>query len=98
MVLRSSVAVYGSGAKNPGDLTEERGSILPPGSPQRRRLELEELALEHGGACMRLSTVLAPEEGDLLARQLNATAAGVTRLPSPPRFPFSERSDELGAT
>lgn len=146
VVLRSSVAVYGSDAKNPGALTEERGSILPPGSPERRRLELEELALEHGGACLRLSTVLAPEEGDLLARQLNGAAAwapagrdpqvqflgvqdaaralvvaaegktqgvfnvsgdgsiplkevyraaGVTRLPSPPRFPFSERSDDL---
>ncbi|MEZ5363718.1 MAG: 1-acyl-sn-glycerol-3-phosphate acyltransferase [Bryobacterales bacterium] len=70
VVLRSSAFAYGADPKNPGDLTEERGPILHRDAPEQRWLGLEELVLARGGACLRMATILAPEEGDLIARKL----------------------------
>ena len=76
LVLRSHAYVYGSSTKNPGLMTEERISLLPAGAPEQQWLRLEEIAGRHpNSAIVRLTNVLAPEEGDLLVRQLARPAA-----------------------
>ena len=76
LVLRSHAYAYGSNTKNPGLMTEERVSLLPPGAPEQRWLRAEELASKFpNSALVRLTNVLAPEEGDLLVRQLARGAA-----------------------
>ena len=85
VVLRSHAIAYGVSMKNPGLLEEGRVSLLPKNSLDRRWLEAEELLFGHPGAngagkgfsaaAMRLSSVLAPEEGDLVARMLAGRVA-----------------------
>ena len=76
LVLRSHAFAYGSDEKNPGLMTEERISFLPATAPEQRWLEAERLAQRFPHwAAVRLTNVLAPEEGDLLVRQLARRAA-----------------------
>ncbi len=76
LVLRSHAYAYGSNTKNPGLMTEERVSLLPPGVQEQRWLRAEELASKFPNfAVVRLTNVLAPEEGDLLVKQLSRRAA-----------------------
>lgn len=71
LVLRSSAFVYGSSTKNPGLMTEERISLLPPGAPEQKWLRMEEVAARHPNSMtVRLANVLDPGEGDLLVQQL----------------------------
>ena len=72
IVLRSHAYAYGSSAKNPGMITEERVSLLPAGAPSQHWLRAEELAARHPNwAAVRLATVLAADEGDPLVRCLD---------------------------
>lgn len=84
VVLRSSAFAYGANPKNAGRLTEDRGPILEPDAPERRWLELEELVLSRGGACLRMATVLEPAEGDLAAQLLASKFAVVPFGRDPP--------------
>src|SRR5579859_608372 len=78
IVLRSHAYAYGSSAKNPGMITEERVSLLPAGAPAQQWLRAEELAARQPNwAAVRLATVLAAEEGDPLVRKLAAQSATV---------------------
>ena len=71
LVLRSHAYAYGSSTKNPGLMTEDRISLLPAEAPEQRWLQMEELAAGHpNAASVRLTNVLAPEEGDLLVKLL----------------------------
>jgi 1-acyl-sn-glycerol-3-phosphate acyltransferase len=72
LVLRSHAYVYGSSAKNPGLMTEERVSLLAPGAPEQRWLQAEEAALAFPNtAVVRLTNVLDTEEGDLIVKQIS---------------------------
>lgn len=76
IVLRSHAYAYGSSPKNPGLMTEERVSLLPLDAPEQSWLRAEEIVTRHRNhALLRLTNVLAPEEGDLLVRQLASRAA-----------------------
>ncbi|MBI2819296.1 MAG: 1-acyl-sn-glycerol-3-phosphate acyltransferase [Acidobacteria bacterium] len=76
LVLRSHAMVYGANPKNPGFLTEERVSLLPERAPEIRWLRAEQIAARFGNtAILRLTNVLAPEEGDLLVKQIAGRAA-----------------------
>ncbi|MBK9166059.1 MAG: 1-acyl-sn-glycerol-3-phosphate acyltransferase [Bryobacterales bacterium] len=71
LVVRSTAYVYGSSDKNPGLMTEERVSLLPDNAPEQRWLRAEERALSFPNtAVLRLTNILAPEEGDFVVRQL----------------------------
>jgi len=71
VVQRSTAFCYGANEKNPGLMTEERLSLLDPRSPAQRWLRAEQEALRFGNsAVLRLSNLLAPEEGDLIVRQI----------------------------
>jgi 1-acyl-sn-glycerol-3-phosphate acyltransferase len=71
LVLRSHAYAYGSNSKNPGQMTEERVSLLPGRDPAHRWLRAEEIASRFpNAAAVRLVNVLAPEEGDVAVRQL----------------------------
>jgi 1-acyl-sn-glycerol-3-phosphate acyltransferase len=76
LILRSHAYAYGSSAKNPGMMTEERISLLPPDAPEQHWLQLETAAAKHPEcAVLRLTNVLAPEEGDLVVRQIRRSSA-----------------------
>ena len=76
LVLRSHTCAYGSNPKNPGMMTEERVSLLPPDAPERQWLEFEAAAAKHpSSAIVRLTNVLAAEEGDPLVRQISRRTA-----------------------
>ncbi|MBS1856993.1 MAG: FAD-dependent oxidoreductase [Acidobacteria bacterium] len=76
LVLRSHAYAYGSSTKNPGFMTEERVSLLPLDAKEQRWLKAEEITRRHPGwAAVRLTNVLAPEEGDLLLRQMSSRSA-----------------------
>jgi 1-acyl-sn-glycerol-3-phosphate acyltransferase len=78
LVVRSHASTYGANAKNPGMMTEDRVSLLPPNVPERRWLELETLASGRAdSAIVRLATVLAEGEDDPLVRKLTSRAAAV---------------------
>src|SRR2546428_7275934 len=88
LVLRSFAYVYGSSTKNPGLMTEERVSLLPPGAPELRWLEAEEKALRFGNtAIVRLANVLSAGEGDLLVKQI-ARRAGISLACHDPNVQF----------
>ncbi len=75
-VLRSHAYAYGSSPKNPGMMDEERISLLPAAAPEQYWLEREAVAASHpNSAIVRLTNVLAQEEGDLLVRKLSERAA-----------------------
>ena len=72
LVLRSHAYAYGSSAKNPGLMTEERVSLLASGAPEQRWLKGEEAALKFSNsAVIRLTNVLDPDEGDLIVKQIS---------------------------
>ena len=72
LVLRSHAYAYGSNPKNPGLMTEERVSLLPPGAPEQRWLQAEQMALEFSScAVVRLTNILDTEEGDLIVKQIS---------------------------
>jgi 1-acyl-sn-glycerol-3-phosphate acyltransferase len=76
LVLRSHAFAYGSDEKNPGLLTEDRISLLPARASEQRWLNAEHIASRHPNwAAVRLTNVLAVEEGDLLVRQLSRHVA-----------------------
>ena len=76
LVLRSHAIVYGANPKNPGFMTEDRVSLLPERAPESRWLRAEQIAARFGNATIvRLTNVLAPEEGDLIVKQLSSRAA-----------------------
>jgi 1-acyl-sn-glycerol-3-phosphate acyltransferase len=71
LVLRSNGYAYGSNPKNPGMLTEDRISLLPPSDSAQRWLQCEEIARRHpNSAAVRLATVADRGEGDLLMAKL----------------------------
>ncbi len=83
VVLRSHAVAYGISMKNPGLLDEGRPTLLPKASLDRRWLEAEEALFSHAGAresvsgrrystaAVRLTSVLAPEESDLVTRMVS---------------------------
>ena len=72
LVLRSHAYAYGSNPKNPGMLDETRISLLPASDPAQRWLLAEEIAARHPShAAVRLTNVLAPEEGDPIVLKLS---------------------------
>ena len=72
LVLRSSAYAYGSNMKNPGLMTEDRVSLLPPGAPEQRWLRAEEAALGFGNASViRFANILDPGEGDLIVQRVS---------------------------
>jgi 1-acyl-sn-glycerol-3-phosphate acyltransferase len=76
LVLRSHAYAYGSNPKNPGYMTENRLSLLPPAAEANRFLRLEEMAATHPNhAAIRLTTVASVAEGDPFAVKLAAGAA-----------------------
>ena len=76
LVVRSHAYAYGSNPKNPGLLDESRISLLPPDDPAQRWLKAESIAASHPNwAAIRLTNVLAPEEGDLIVQKLSGGMA-----------------------
>lgn len=76
LVVRSHAYAYGSNPKNPGLMEESRISLLPPDDPAQRWLRCESIAERHSnGASIRLTNVLAREEGDLIVGKLCSGAA-----------------------
>ena len=76
LVLRSHGYAYGSNPKNPGMVTEERISLLPPGDRAQSWLKAEEIAKIHAGAAVvRLTNVTDPAEGDPLTIKLSHAIA-----------------------
>jgi 1-acyl-sn-glycerol-3-phosphate acyltransferase len=76
LVVRSSGYAYGTNPKNPGMMTEDRVSLLPPADPAQRWLQAEEIAGRHpNSACIRMANVLDPAEGDLLVTKLARNSA-----------------------
>ncbi len=72
LVVRSHAYAYGSSTKNPGLMSEERVSLLPASAPEQWWLRAERIVSRFPNwAAVRLTNVLAPEEGDLLVRQLS---------------------------
>ena len=75
LVLRSNAFAYGSNAKNPGLMTEDRISLLPEGARDERWLRLEEAAAKHpNSVALRLANVLS-DTTDLIPQQLWAKRA-----------------------
>ena len=75
LVLRSHACAYGTSTKNPGMMTEERISLLPLDAPEQSWLKAEAIAARHPNwAAVRLTNVTAPEEGDLLMRQIASSS------------------------
>src|SRR5215469_14953848 len=74
LVLRSHAYVYGSSAKNPGMMGEDRVSLLPTHAPEQiwLRAEKETLAFPNS-AVIRLTNVLDASEGDLLVKQISGS-------------------------
>lgn len=71
LILRSHAFAYGSHAKNPGFIGEERTSLLPQDAPDQSWLTLEQIAFRFPmSAAVRLTNVLDPGEGDLLINRL----------------------------
>jgi 1-acyl-sn-glycerol-3-phosphate acyltransferase len=97
LILRSHAYAYGSNTRNPGMMGEERISLLPAAAPERLWLELETIAAAHpNSAIVRLTNVLAPDEGDLLVRKLWGRAA--TALAGhDPNMQFLSLEDAAGA-
>lgn len=76
LVLRSHGYAYGSNPKNPGMMTEDRISLLPPEDPAQSWLRAEEVTSRHpNSAAIRLANVADPAEGDLLVTKLAEGAA-----------------------
>jgi 1-acyl-sn-glycerol-3-phosphate acyltransferase/nucleoside-diphosphate-sugar epimerase len=79
-VLRSHAIAYGSNMKNPGLLEEGRLSLLPKDSHERRWIEAEQILFSPprpglSVSAVRLTSILHPEEGDLIAGMLSGRVA-----------------------
>lgn len=97
LVLRSSAYLYGSSTKNPGFLTEERISLLPPNAPEQRWLRAEESALAFGNAAViRFANILDREEGDLIVRGISGSR-GVALAGFDPNVQFISVKDAARA-
>jgi 1-acyl-sn-glycerol-3-phosphate acyltransferase len=76
LVLRSHGYAYGANPKNPGMMTEDRVSLLPPEDSSQSWLQAEEIAGRHtNSAIVRLANVTDSAEGDLLVTKLARKAA-----------------------
>jgi 1-acyl-sn-glycerol-3-phosphate acyltransferase len=96
LVLRSHAYVYGSNAKNPGMMTEERISLLPPDAPEQRWLQMEQIAQRNPNtAIVRLTNILSAGEGDVVVRQL-VRPRGIALAGHDPNLQFLSLED--GAT
>jgi 1-acyl-sn-glycerol-3-phosphate acyltransferase len=97
LVLRSSAYVYGSNMKNPGLMTEDRVSLLPPGAPEQRWLRAEEAALAFGNAAViRFANILDPAEGDLIVQRVSKDIA-ITLAGHDPNVQFIAMRDAARA-
>jgi 1-acyl-sn-glycerol-3-phosphate acyltransferase len=97
LVLRSSAAAYGASTKNPGLMTEDRVSLLADRAPEQRWLQLESIAARHANsASVRLANVLAPEEGDIVVRQLSGPR-GISIAGNDPNVQFISVRDAARA-
>lgn len=97
VVLRSHAYAYGSSAKNPGTMTEERVSLLPADAPAQHWLQAEALVSRHPNwAAVRLATVLSAEEGDPLVRKL-ATKSATALAGHDPNVQFLDLEDAAAA-
>jgi 1-acyl-sn-glycerol-3-phosphate acyltransferase len=97
LVLRSHAYAFGSSTKNPGLMTEERVSLLPASAPEQRWLELEAIAARHPNcAIVRLTNVLAREEGDPIVRKL-AGGSAVALAGHDPNVQFIDLEDAASA-
>lgn len=97
IVLRSHAYAYGSSTKNPGLMTEDRVSQLPANAPELRWLQLEAVALGHPNcAVVRLTNVLAREEGDPIVRKM-ANDVAVAPAGHDPNVQFISVEDAAGA-
>jgi 1-acyl-sn-glycerol-3-phosphate acyltransferase len=97
LVLRSHAYAYGSSPKNPGRMTEDRVSFLPPDAPENRWLALEAAAAQHANvAIVRLTNVLARDEGDLVVRQI-LQRSSVAPAGFDPNLQFLSVEDAAGA-
>jgi 1-acyl-sn-glycerol-3-phosphate acyltransferase len=71
VILRSHAFAYGSSTKNPGLMTEERLSLLPPDAPEQAWLRMETIAARHQScAAVRLANVLAADEDSLAVKRI----------------------------
>ena len=107
VVLRSHAVAYGISMKNPGLLEEGRITLLPKTSPDRRWLEAEDVLFNHSGAktpmkngfspaAVRLTSVLAPKEGDPITRMIMGRVA-VPMAGYDPELQFLSLSDAAEA-
>jgi 1-acyl-sn-glycerol-3-phosphate acyltransferase len=97
LVFRSHAYAYGSSTKNPGLMTEDRISLLPPNSPDQRWLQAEGKALAFpNSAVVRLTNVLDVEEGDLIVKQLSKRA-GISLAGHNPNVQFISVRDAARA-
>ena len=97
LVLRSHAYAYGSSTKNPGLLTEDRISLLPPHAPEQYWLRAEEKALAFPNcAVIRLSNILDPEEGDLIVKQISK-GRGISLAGFDPNVQFISLGDAARA-
>jgi 1-acyl-sn-glycerol-3-phosphate acyltransferase len=78
-------------------MTEDRVSLLPTYAPERRWLDLEAAACDHPNtAVVRLTNVLAVDEGDLIVRQISRRAA-LALAGHDPNVQFLNVKDAAGA-
>lgn len=97
LILRSSAYAYGSNPKNPGMMTEDRISLLPPDAPEQRWLQAEEIAAGHpNSATVRLSNVPDVAEGNLVVRQLSG-GVGMSLAGHDPNLQFISVADAARA-
>ena len=97
LVLRSHGYAYGSNPKNPGLMTEDRVSLLPPYDPARYWIQAEEIARKHpDSAILRLATVADADEGDPIAMKL-ASPAATTAAGRNPNLQFIALDDAARA-
>ena len=97
LVLRSHAYAYGSSAKNPGLMTEDRISLLPAKASEQRWLRAEEKAVAFpNSAVIRLSSVLDADEGDLIVKQISK-ARGISLAGFDPNVQFISVRDAARA-
>lgn len=76
LVLRSHGYAYGANPKNPGLMTEDRVSLLPPEDPAQSWIRAEAIAERHPNhAVVRMANIADPAEGDLLVTKLAGKSA-----------------------
>ncbi|MEO7652682.1 MAG: hypothetical protein ABIZ80_19660, partial [Bryobacteraceae bacterium] len=97
LVLRSTAYVYGANSMNPGLLTEDRISLLPPAATEQRWLRAEEIAQKFPStAILRMSSILSTQEGDLIVSRL-AGKSSVTPAGFDPNVQFLSVRDAAAA-